>query len=62
MKLNYKRVTNGNNVWHIDGDIDESGTVVITQTYGDITDQAGLSDAVKNMLFQEGFMTRHQAE
>ena len=47
--LNYKRITNGSNIWNIDGYVN-NGEVILVRVYGDITDEAGIEDAVKAML------------
>jgi hypothetical protein len=63
MELNHKRVTNGKNIWHVSGNIHlATEQIILNEIHGDINDTQGITDAVRSMLMQEGFMTKKQAE
>jgi hypothetical protein len=49
VKLNFKRITNGKNVWHVDGTVSR-GVASITRIYGNINDEAGIRDALAAMM------------
>lgn len=46
--LNYKRISNGRNVWHISGAL-KAGAFVGT-VYGDVTDTAGIAEAIRALV------------
>lgn len=50
IRLNYKRVTDGKNVWHVTGTLLPGDVAAITQVYGDVTDIAGLSAAMQALI------------
>jgi hypothetical protein len=49
IRLDYRRVTNGTNVWHVTGRIHKGG-VSIETIHGDVTDMDGLRDAVARLI------------
>lgn len=46
------RVTDGSNWWTVSGRIDGS-EVILTRVHGDITDEAGLQEALRLAFFSE---------
>ena len=50
IKLIDKRVTNGKNTWIVSGQVLPNDTVVLSQVYGDITDVAGISAAMRALI------------
>jgi hypothetical protein len=47
--FNDRKVTNGRNTWHVTGEASE-GIVLLHQVFGDITDPAGLKEAVRRFV------------
>lgn len=49
IRLNYRRVSNGRNVWHVSGAV-RSGGVTVDTVWGDYTDEAGLREALARLI------------
>lgn len=50
IKLIDKRITNGKNTWTVSGQVLPNDTVVLSQVYGDVTDVAGISAAMRTLI------------
>jgi hypothetical protein len=48
IRVEYKRISNGRNAWHISGAIKAGAFVGIV--YGDVTDAAGIAEALRAMI------------